>query len=74
MSCETAPGLADPQALTLAVSTFQAVHFIGKPECEVRKLETLGASYFHLFPKKRTTWCCLCSSLAKLQYCPTCQK
>lgn len=28
-------GLADPQALTLAVSTFQACHFIGKPECAV---------------------------------------
>lgn len=28
-------GLADPVALTQAVSTFQACHFIGMPECEV---------------------------------------
>ncbi|XP_054888916.1 ATPase WRNIP1 [Poeciliopsis prolifica] len=28
-------GLADPSALTQAVSTFQACHFIGMPECEV---------------------------------------
>ncbi|XP_031759099.1 ATPase WRNIP1 isoform X2 [Xenopus tropicalis] len=28
-------GLADPQALTQAVSTYQACHFIGMPECEV---------------------------------------
>ncbi|XP_045193209.2 ATPase WRNIP1-like [Mercenaria mercenaria] len=27
-------GLADPQALMLAVSTYQACHFIGRPECE----------------------------------------
>ncbi|KAH3778703.1 ATPase WRNIP1-like [Dreissena polymorpha] len=27
-------GLADTQALILAVNTFQACHFIGKPECE----------------------------------------
>ncbi|XP_014864468.1 PREDICTED: ATPase WRNIP1 [Poecilia mexicana] len=28
-------GLADPSALTQAVSAFQACHFIGMPECEV---------------------------------------
>ncbi|NP_001089187.1 Werner helicase interacting protein 1 L homeolog [Xenopus laevis] len=28
-------GLADPQALTQAVSTYQACHFIGMPECDV---------------------------------------
>ena len=28
-------GLADVQALTLAVSTYQACHFIGLPECAV---------------------------------------
>ncbi|KAJ8012161.1 hypothetical protein DPEC_G00065810 [Dallia pectoralis] len=28
-------GLADPSALSQAVSTFQACHFIGMPECEV---------------------------------------
>ena len=31
-------GLADPQALPLAVATFQACHFIGKAECPVRFL------------------------------------
>ena len=30
------PGLADPSALPQAVSTYQACHFIGMPECEVR--------------------------------------
>lgn len=29
------PGLADPSALSQAVSAFQACHFIGMPECEV---------------------------------------
>ncbi|XP_013392833.1 ATPase WRNIP1-like [Lingula anatina] len=28
-------GLADPQALPLAVATYQACHFIGRPECEI---------------------------------------
>ena len=28
-------GMADPQALTLAVSVYQACHFLGMPECDV---------------------------------------
>lgn len=31
----TPSGLADPAALTQAVSAFQACHFLGMPECEV---------------------------------------
>ena len=39
-------GLADPQALPLAVSTFQACHFIGKAECPVGNC----AVHFYLPP------------------------
>jgi putative ATPase len=34
-------GLADPQALTLAVSAFNACQFIGMPECELTLAETV---------------------------------
>lgn len=32
-------GMADPAALTQAVSAFQACHFIGMPECEVSSVD-----------------------------------
>lgn len=34
--CCFCPGLADPLALPQAVSAYQACHFIGMPECDVR--------------------------------------
>ena len=34
-------GLADPQALTVAISAYQACHFIGMPECSVHLTEAV---------------------------------
>lgn len=42
-------GLADPYALTLAVSAYQACHFIGVPECNVHLTEAV--IYLALAPK-----------------------
>ena len=42
-------GLADPQALTVAISAYQACHFIGMPECSVHL--THAAVYLALAPK-----------------------
>lgn len=42
-------GLADPHALTLAISAYQACHFIGVPECNVHLTEAV--IYMALAPK-----------------------
>ena len=42
-------GLADPQALTVAISAYQACHFIGMPECSVHLTEAVV--YLSLAPK-----------------------
>eukprot|EP00698_Gefionella_okellyi_P000074 TRINITY_DN1005_c0_g1_i1.p1 TRINITY_DN1005_c0_g1~~TRINITY_DN1005_c0_g1_i1.p1 ORF type:complete len:557 (+),score=109.52 TRINITY_DN1005_c0_g1_i1:35-1672(+) len=42
-------GLADPNALTVAVNTFQACHFLGKPECDVMLFQC--AAYMARAPK-----------------------
>ncbi len=42
-------GLADPQALPLAVSAYQACHFLGMPECNVHL--TQAVVYLALAPK-----------------------
>lgn len=42
-------GLADPYALTLAISAYQACHFIGVPECNVHLTEAV--IYMALAPK-----------------------
>ena len=42
-------GLADPYALTLAISAYQACHFIGVPECNVHLTEAV--IYMSLAPK-----------------------
>ncbi|MBO6177873.1 MAG: replication-associated recombination protein A [Selenomonadaceae bacterium] len=42
-------GLADPNALTLAVAAYQAAHFLGMPECNVHLSE--AAIYMALAPK-----------------------
>ncbi|MCR5236644.1 MAG: replication-associated recombination protein A [Lachnospiraceae bacterium] len=45
-------GLADPNALTLAVSAYQACHFIGVPECNVHLTEAV--IYLALAPKSNS--------------------
>ncbi|MBR3624644.1 MAG: replication-associated recombination protein A, partial [Selenomonadaceae bacterium] len=42
-------GLADPNALTIAVAAYQAAHFLGMPECNVHLSE--AAIYMALAPK-----------------------
>ena len=42
-------GLADPQALPLAIAAYQACHFIGMPECSVHLTEAVV--YLSLAPK-----------------------
>ena len=42
-------GLADPYAMTLAISAYQACHFIGVPECNVHLTEAV--IYMALAPK-----------------------
>lgn len=42
-------GLADPQALVLAVACYQACHYIGMPECNVNLAQCV--TYLSLAPK-----------------------
>ncbi len=47
-------GLADPQALQIAVSAYQACHFIGMPECTVHLTEAVV--YMSLAPKSNALY------------------
>ena len=47
-------GLADPSALTLAVSCYQACHFIGMPECSVNLTEVV--TYLSVAPKSNALY------------------
>ena len=47
-------GLADPQALTIAVAAYQACHFIGMPECSVHL--TQAVVYLSLAPKSNALY------------------
>ena len=47
-------GLADPFALTLAISAKEAVHFIGMPECDLALAET--AVYLATSPKSNSVY------------------
>ena len=47
-------GLADPQALTVAISAYQACHFIGMPECSVHLTEAVV--YLSLAPKSNALY------------------
>ena len=47
-------GLADPHALTIAVSAYQACHFIGMPECTVHL--TQAVVYLSLAPKSNALY------------------
>ncbi len=47
-------GLADPQALEIAVAAYQACHFIGMPECSVHL--TQAVVYLSLAPKSNALY------------------
>lgn len=47
-------GLADPQALEVAVSAYQACHFIGMPECSANLSEAV--IYMSLAPKSNAAY------------------
>ncbi len=47
-------GLADPQALSLAVAAFQACHLIGMPECSVNLAQTV--IYLSMAPKSNSAY------------------
>lgn len=47
-------GLADPRALEIAVSAYQACHFIGMPECSVHLTEAVV--YMSLAPKSNALY------------------
>lgn len=47
-------GLADPQALPIAVAAYQACHFIGMPECSVHL--TQAVIYLSLAPKSNALY------------------
>ena len=47
-------GLADPSALTLAVSCYQACHYIGMPECSVNLTEVV--TYLSVAPKSNALY------------------
>ena len=47
-------GLADPKAVELAVSVYQACHFIGMPECSVHL--TQAVVYLSLMPKSNALY------------------
>ena len=47
-------GLADPQALEIAVAAYQACHFIGMPECSVHL--TQAVVYMSLAPKSNALY------------------
>ena len=47
-------GMADPQALPLAVSVYQACHFLGMPECDVHL--THAAVYLSMAPKSNALY------------------
>ena len=47
-------GMADPNAMQIAVACYQACHFIGVPECEVNLTET--AVYLSMAPKSNAMY------------------
>ena len=47
-------GLADTNALTIAINVFQACQFIGMPECDIHLVE--GVTYLSLAPKSNAIY------------------
>ena len=61
-------GLADPQALTVAVAAQQAVHFIGMPEGRIPLAE--AAVYLAAAPKSNTAYAALNEAMADVRRLP----
>jgi putative ATPase len=61
-------GLADPQALTVAVSAQQAVHFIGMPEGRIPLAE--ATVYLATAPKSNTAYAALNEAMADVRRLP----
>ncbi len=61
-------GLADPQALTVAVSTQQAVHFIGMPEGRIPLAE--ATVYLAAAPKSNAAYAALNEAMADVRKLP----
>ena len=61
-------GLADPQALTVAVATQQAVHFIGMPEGRIPLAE--ATVYLATAPKSNTAYAALNEAMADVRSLP----
>ncbi len=47
-------GMADPQALNLAINVYQACHFLGMPECDVHL--THAVTYLAMAPKSNSVY------------------
>ena len=61
-------GLADPQALTVAVAAQQAVHFIGMPEGRIPLAE--ATVYLAVAPKSNTAYAALNEAMADVRRLP----
>ena len=61
-------GLADPQALTVAVAAQQAVHFIGMPEGRIPLAE--ATVYLSTAPKSNTAYAALNEAMADVRRLP----
>ena len=61
-------GLADPQALTVAVATQQAVHFIGMPEGRIPLAE--ATVYLATAPKSNTAYAALNEAMSDVRSLP----
>ena len=62
-------GLADPQALTIAVAAQQAVHFIGMPEGRIPLAE--ASVYLAAAPKSNTAYAALNEAMADVRRLPS---
>ena len=58
-------GNADPTALTLAVSVYQAVHFVGMPEARIMLGQ--GATYLASAPKSNSSYIGINSALQEIE-------
>ena len=61
-------GMADPNALTMAVSVYQACHFLGMPECDVHL--TQAVVYLSMAPKSNALYTACLSCKKDIQAAP----
>ncbi|MBR4710871.1 MAG: replication-associated recombination protein A [Clostridia bacterium] len=61
-------GLADPQALPMAVSVYQACHFLGMPECDVHL--THAVVYLAMAPKSNALYTACGKAMADVRESP----